>query len=403
MKKIQLSLYALMGVSLVVSISAAYIVGALLVTFWIFQKNENREMAQLDIALFIYFGLGILIVLFTGSTRLGKAISSQSALILFFLFARGTKQEQIKMMLIGFCVASAFVGLLGGFQYFSGIDFDHTKRIYSIPEYFKDWPNFLVHELSARNGRPIGTRSHPLTYAEGFIPVIFIMGGYILREGKAHRLLGCVILGLSAVGFILSQGRAVWLGTMVGMLFFSFMLPKNRRWIFMGVILLGGSLVMLGSPSLRGRALSIVQVKSGSYGDQESKSVRYGIWKAAIEKFKEKPILGYGTRGVKIQVEQPPAAAGRTWTETHNVFLQVLLERGIIGFLVLIWILILISIQIWNLPDPWRGPLAGIFIAFMVAGLTESWLNDTEVAMIFWSFMGMAYSLGLKQWKEEKI
>jgi O-antigen ligase len=122
--------------------------------------------------------------------------------------------------------------------------------------------------------------------------------------------------------------------------------------------------------------------------DQQSKQLRFYIWNEAFRIIKSSPLTGVGADGVKINFKNVPGYEERVWTETHNIYLQQAAERGVIGLGILLWVFVILLKQLWRAPNVWRPALVSLLAAFLVAGLTESWINDSEVAMIFWTFCG---------------
>lgn len=67
--------------------------------------------------------------------------------------------------------------------------------------------------------------------------------------------------------------------------------------------------------------------------EDDSISVRMGHYKLAIEMFKQKPIIGFGTGTFKLFDSNE--------THTHNIYLQLLAENGMLGFTLFVSVLCL--------------------------------------------------------------
>ena len=84
---------------------------------------------------------------------------------------------------------------------------------------------------------------------------------------------------------------------------------------------------------------------------------------------------------------------GEVWTEMHNIYLQVGVEKGLIGLGLFLWFLAALGRVLWRAQE--RDPtLAGVFwgfVALLLAGLTESWFNDSEVVMNLFFAAGTAW------------
>jgi hypothetical protein len=76
------------------------------------------------------------------------------------------------------------------------------------------------------------------------------------------------------------------------------------------------------------------------------------------------------------------------------MYLQVACENGLFGFGLYLWVIILSFGALRRLNAPWRAAALATFVAFLVAGLTESWNNDKEVTMLVWTMVGLAMPRG---------
>jgi O-antigen ligase len=159
-------------------------------------------------------------------------------------------------------------------------------------------------------------------------------------------------------------------------------------------VLLGGVLLavvaVFASPALRHRAASI-----GDRHHDSSNRIRLGLWTRSIELIRDNPWVGVGPGRARI-----PAAALRwggslpdeIWTEMHNIYLQAAVERGLVGLGFFLWFLAAAGRALWRAQA--RDPaLAGVFwgfVALLLAGMTESWFNDSEVVMSLYFALGTA-------------
>jgi O-antigen ligase len=327
--------------------------------------------------------------------EIGVAIAAPSALLLYYWASQRLNRDDVERLFKWICIGGAVAGLIGVLQVVSGIDYKTAINGYVIPDRFQSAPQWFLHYFSVHNERAMGTRSHPLTYAECLIPPFFLFLNAGIEAWRApSRKWGCVLPALIAAlfvagGMIASQSRGVWAGVMVGFVVYAW--AQGRRF-FVGAMAAGLTLGALGfalAPStVKGRLLSVVSSSAGSAGVQGRKQTRYEMWSQAWEQVERHPLAGVGYGGVALRVKQPMDPEPRIWTETHNMYLQALLETGLVGLGLFVWVLFLG----WRTIDAsaWRAPLLGLFAAFLIAGLTESWTHDKEVAMLFWLLIGCA-------------
>jgi O-antigen ligase len=137
---------------------------------------------------------------------------------------------------------------------------------------------------------------------------------------------------------------------------------------------------------------------------------RTDIWLVSWQMYLERPVLGIGWRMAEYvmdvtHLERVPI--GVTWDDyrfrprvTHNIYLQTLLELGIIGFILFTtWIVPLVRAPVHrdkNIRDEWLVALA-IFVAMLVGGLT----NPEFHKKYFW--FALALPQGLRYyWMQTK-
>jgi O-antigen ligase len=119
-------------------------------------------------------------------------------------------------------------------------------------------------------------------------------------------------------------------------------------------------------------------------------SSRRDILEAGLRVFWESPIIGMGS-GTFI------SAVGITadWQVAHNAFLGVLVEGGIIGFLLFVSMPILAAVSALRMPARERFLWLGILLTWGVGVLSLSW----EYRKVTWFILGLlvSHSVNLKQ------
>lgn len=126
-----------------------------------------------------------------------------------------------------------------------------------------------------------------------------------------------------------------------------------------------------------------------------SDSQRIGIWKSCFDMFIHNPIIGLGAGTDNIHtllVEQ----YGIPRPHAHNLFLQMLVEGGIIGGAFVIAIVVLIAKNIYKLyktDNKKYKPLAVLYTAslagFCVSSMTEFTLQTAKELMILFFLLGL--------------
>jgi putative inorganic carbon (HCO3(-)) transporter len=319
------------------------------------------------------------------------------AVFMFYLVAHGLSSDEGERLLRWLCVGSLLMGLLGIVQILGHINYAPTPDIHDVPPVFSHLPQRLIHILSLRNGRAVGPRGHPLTYAEGLIPAFFIFLLGLTAQKSDQKMFfkkGWAAVGwvLVSAGIVLSQARGVWLGLLGGLLVMGAMaFRKSPLKRLLLILLIAAPLVVAVSPRIRSRLFSIFSSSQGTVSDQQSKNTRLEIWRQAWTSMKEHPITGRGLEGARFNIVQPWTNIKSVWTEAHNIYLQCGVEMGWVGLALFIWIMILVGKTIIESSSSWRPAILASVVALWVAGLTESWMGDKEVAMIFWALVGFIH------------
>jgi O-antigen ligase len=186
---------------------------------------------------------------------------------------------------------------------------------------------------------------------------------------------------LFAIGMILSGTRGAWLATLGAIFFVYVPRLKLRQYVMIGIVIALGAMIALRIPLVS----DFINYRTGD-AVSSGGTGRVAIWKVSWQMYLDHPILGVGWRmaeyTMKLQ-DLEKARADIIWNfddgrfrprVTHNIYLQTLLELGIIGFvLYMIWIISLITTPLQRDPklrDDWLIALA-IFIAMLIGGLTN--------------------------------
>lgn len=123
------------------------------------------------------------------------------------------------------------------------------------------------------------------------------------------------------------------------------------------------------------------------------------IWPFVIEKIKESPLVGYGRLGMN---RTGLAVFLRTqlreaFDHPHNAYLELLLDNGILGFLIVIpFYLLMTAYAVGLLLDPrnpWYAAVGGmalsLLLALLVAGLGSQTFYPREGAVGMWAAVGL--------------
>lgn len=386
------TLTILLGVGLALSISLAdvawVLAGSLVLIIKIAKpsaspwKKTGFEPVMLTFALW---------ALFTSNWTLPLAgifrnFKSEILLLIFFVVTQAFREEDNNILLRSFLIASLVGAALGCLQKIGGLSWDPTTGHREIPSglsFLSSWPHKPFRYISLRDGRAMGTRSHPLTYAECLLPAFFIFLAASLREEETRsywkHLIFAVITGLAITA---SQSRGVWLGLVGGLIVLLWQHRNSQARLTIGSLIFLGALLVWALPESRGRLTSIFKHTQGP--NESSKNVRWELWKESLQFIKSHPLKGVGTGNLRILLpygeEHEPKPT--LWSEAHNIYLQETAEQGLPGLLIFCWLLFKLGWIFRSVDHQQQNGFLATFVGLLICGLTESWFNDAEPTMV---------------------
>jgi O-antigen ligase len=199
-----------------------------------------------------------------------------------------------------------------------------------------------VGEATAQGGRFTGGGGDPNVQAAGYIVAMFLCAGF---WGLARRRIMRVALVLAfivvAIGFFATQSRGGLLALAVAALAGLVLLPRQRK-------------RLLGLTAAAGIGLGVVAIVNSSAISRMTNigggsSGRNDLWQVAWTIFKRHPLNGIALNDFET-VEPHYALSSGTLSRVeliadkphlvHNVYLQLLTETGIVGFVLFLLIVI---------------------------------------------------------------
>lgn len=276
-----------------------------------------------------------------------------SQMVLFFLLAYDMEETWIRYYLIRivfFCSFLWDIACLG-----------------SLAQYFLDmhYSTFYVDGHSAVrqgivDGRLFGLFTDPNFAA--FTSLLLVFGlCYIIRETK-HRILrifGYLSLITQIMYIIMSNSRTVYLSVIASVLFYVLYRtykekqdqPDMARSIVCSLLLRGVITLLLlvvvyaaTMFTLKSIARIITPTRDtktelirDDVNDENISNNRFTIWTAYLQLYKEKPVFGYSFRSALPYSTQnnPDGYLAKTQYVTHNGYISLLVETGIVGFLIM--------------------------------------------------------------------
>lgn len=212
--------------------------------------------------------------------------------------------------------------------------FPEIYRMHIMPIFTTSQPE-LMFEFEHR--QIAGITHHYSTNATYLLIGIFVeifTLSYDIKKDKKKTIVNYVILSCSILALLLTGKRAQVIGGMAVIILF--LIIKNKDFIkeyfkkimisvlAVILVLISVSFVIptIKEPLMR----TINSIKTGDLFE-----TRKPMYNLAIEMFKEKPILGNGWGAFKYYYHENIQIKEKEYMETHNIYLQMFAEIGIIG------------------------------------------------------------------------
>lgn len=283
--------------------------------------------------------------------------------VLLFMVGISLSHKNRERLILYIVIAALIISLLAIYQYFFG---------------FKHILDYIVKTKI--------TDSFALDYIRRkrvFFPFVTpnALGGYLamilpLSLINKHRiwfimLLSLVLLLTKSLGALLSIFFAL------GMYFYLQDRLEKRR-----ILLLFGLLVIIG-------LVFIARTTNQKQHIQPifSATMRLDYWKDTLEIIKTKPLAGVGIGNFNLP----------QCRYTHNSYLQIWAEMGILGIISILWLIIaVLKSAIKNIKSsPHKEQIAGLITAcvvFLIHNLIDFSFFLPEVSVIWWVILGLILS-----------
>lgn len=272
--------------------------------------------------LLIFFGIFCYVQLWRGSffldTALPLSISDprfsnwKNYMVMFIIFAvvasviKETKQIKIIVVLMCISVLAVDKGFYGTMS-----DRDLSHFSYEV-----------------RDGGILGYAgvNGVATFEAEFM--LFLLGLSALQKRKSIKLAIWVLVGFSGYCLLFSFSREAYVGILVGLLFLGLV---RQRWVLIGLAAFLLSWQSLVPTSVQERVL--MTYDKGDRQLDTSAQDRVTLWNDAVDLFHQNPVLGAGFDTYQWQHRVS------IYTDTHNYFLKVLVETGIVGLMLFLFVL----------------------------------------------------------------
>lgn len=314
-----------------------------------------------------------------GLESMKSAVLSATLLIGYFLAVNLIRtREWVQRCLVAFLLCASVSGLIGFVQIFTG----------SLETSWLDTEMF-----SNISVRITSTFDNPNVYATYLLLAIPFALAFMIEKSDKSKTLRVLCFLLLAICMVETWSRGAWLGILIALVLF--FLVYTRRSV--AYLMLGGALLPLASiaipDSVISRFLSI-----GSASDS-SATYRISAWRGVGRMLRENWFGGIGVGEAAFSAVYPAFSyAGiQAIRHTHNLYLQILSETGVVGLIVFLLIVILFMQNCFEYMYRMRkGTENGIVVAglasvvaVLIMGLTDYVWYNYRVFLMFWIVIGI--------------
>jgi putative inorganic carbon (HCO3(-)) transporter len=275
------------------------------------------------------------------------------------------ESKHIKMMLLMVCVANILV-----------------DRGFLLDVLGRDLSNF---DYAKRQAGPLGFAG--VNGLAAFLTQIslFLLGYLAFEKRRSLRLLGYSLVALNIYCILYSFSRGAYVALAAGLVGLGFL---KKRWILLVLAIFLVSWESIVPPA-------VYQRVTMTYGPDDkleaSAAERVALWKDATQLISSSPLLGTGYN-TYAQLHRVGS-----FKDTHNLYLKILVETGIVGF-VIVFILLLgvirMAFQLFQSEDPIVERPFGLGMLLCMGGLLilnlfgDRW-SYVEINGCVWALWGV--------------
>jgi putative inorganic carbon (HCO3(-)) transporter len=196
---------------------------------------------------------------------------------------------------------------------------------------------------------------------------VFLLGFALAMPGLLARTGASVLLGMNVLCLLYALSRGGYAAFLIGCLFLGL---ARSRIVLVGLVVFLVSWQGLVPPAVKER----IYMTSSEEGMDHSAASRLGLWQEAIKTFDGDPVLGTGFNTYAYQENY------EGYQDTHNMYVKVLVETGVIGiaiFLLLLWKMYRAGWRLYKTSrDPFFRALGFAFAGLMVAAGLANFFGD---------------------------
>jgi putative inorganic carbon (HCO3(-)) transporter len=249
---------------------------------------------------------------------------------------------------------------------------------------------------------------NPNLLAAYLLPMIGISLGALLAWRRwLPKALAAVVVTLNVLCLFFTQSRGGWLG-LVGLLgaftvlsyywWYPKLTPFWQRWLLPITLGLGSTAIVAAFVLVEPLRIRVMSIFAGR--EDSSNNFRLNVWQGVKAMIGARPIIGIGPGNEAFNKIYPLFMRPKyTALSAYSIYLEILVETGIVGLSCMIWLLLLTFNKGWRLIQGCRqqsaveglwvmGALAAI-AGLLVHGAVDTVWYRPPVSTLWWFLMAM--------------
>ena len=235
----------------------------------------------------------------------------------------------------------------------------------------------------------IGQKNWISNYLSMIFPIIFSY--FLLEKLKKNKIIYYFLLSIIYATLMICQSRGIWISIILTILFGILLIYKfklfpifkeNQKWLFLLLITFLIITVIYSTDNpLNKSAITVTERAMSTFDEQDpSINTRLLMWRTTFEMIKDKPIFGSGIGTFRMNYldyqaqllkENPNHIKYYTKVgETHNEYLQICAELGIIGLGLFLLIFYFIFHTVFNFYRRNKNGEDRLIILGLIMGIT---------------------------------
>lgn len=290
--------------------------------------------------------------------------------------------------------------------------------VYGIKQFFVMWPiDYKMIELATSSAttflmggwiRPFSTMSGPFQLGLYLTIILLLILALLKRKTTCQyqRILLTGLLILQITLLLMTRTKGNWVGFFIGV-FILFILQSHnpvRALIRMSIFSLAGGaiifLVLFFTSGVVSNVLDEALFAITHPLQAPTLIYRLDLWQETIiPAIEQHPFLGYGTGSAGEGLRNLYEGTRSIYFFSHNLYIKIWLEMGLIGLLLFLWIVIkslknglgqIHKPTAQNLETTWILQWsAAVVIAFLVSGTVIATLDAFPPNYYFWILLGL--------------